>query len=139
MFLRSPDCGGEYRTLSDPKIIPETNAHLGLEGKTLCQTHYNRLIVNENRRIARQEESKSCGHPKHYEYKAQAVAKSNKTRTKETKKSLRKVPGRLASIINVPFGTMICSRCAKQSDKDPEFKMHSEYKPPAWLKIVVIG
>ncbi|CAB5365746.1 unnamed protein product [Rhizophagus irregularis] len=50
------------------QMIPETNLGMDLVGEELCQYHYNKLIVNENHRLARAMKKQQCAHPKHKEY-----------------------------------------------------------------------
>ena len=48
--------------------IPETNFNMNLVGKALCRYHYNKLIVNENKWLARAAKKQQCAHPKHELY-----------------------------------------------------------------------
>src|SRR4051812_25100023 len=54
--------------VTDNVKIPETNLDMNLVGKELCRYHYNKLIVNENHRLARAMKKQQCAHPKHKEY-----------------------------------------------------------------------
>ena len=60
------------RLVTDNVNISE-NLGVNLVGKELCRHHYNKLIVNENHRLARVMKKQQCAHPKHEDY-----IKSNK-------------------------------------------------------------
>ena len=49
--------------VTDRVKIPETNFNMDLVGKALCRYHYNKLIVNENKRLARAVKKQQCTHP----------------------------------------------------------------------------
>ena len=63
----SADCKGRIRTIAKNTDIPVTMKEIVLVGMKLCQTHYNRYILNETHNL---EYNKSCSHPKHDIYKA---------------------------------------------------------------------
>ncbi|PKK67883.1 hypothetical protein RhiirC2_713786 [Rhizophagus irregularis] len=60
--------------VTDDVKIPETNLGMDLVGKELCQYHYNKLIVNENHRLARAMKKQQCAHPKHKEYTKTSIS-----------------------------------------------------------------
>ena len=65
----STDCKGKIRTITENTNIPLTKNDIILVGMKLCQTHYNKFIVNEIRNL---EYNRSCSHPKHDIYKMQS-------------------------------------------------------------------
>ena len=110
----STDCKGKLRTITEDANIPITNVETILVGMKLCQTHYNKFIVNETHNL---EYNKSCSHPKHDIYKTQ----SKNTNTKSKKLNLEKVPKRLIEVLGLDEFAEICSMCKKKTDKDPEY------------------
>ena len=54
--------------ITDRLKIPKTNLSMNLVGKELCRHHYNKLIVNENHRLANAVKKQQCAHPKHKMY-----------------------------------------------------------------------
>ncbi|PKC53605.1 hypothetical protein RhiirA1_478951 [Rhizophagus irregularis] len=101
----------------------EIETTLNVFGMKLCQTHYNKFIVNETHNL---EYNKSCSHSKHDIYKTQ----SKNTNTKSKKLNLEKVPKRLIEILGLDEFAEICSMCKKKTDKDPEYLQTEEYKAP---------
>src|SRR5204863_338958 len=71
----STDCKGKIRTITENTNIPLTKNEIILVGMKLCQTHYNRFIVNEAHNL---EYNKSCSHPKHDIYKTQSKNENKK-------------------------------------------------------------
>ena len=65
----STDCKGKIRTITENTNIPLTKKEIILVGMKLCQTHYNKFIVNETHNL---EYNRSCSHPKHDIYKMQS-------------------------------------------------------------------
>src|SRR5688500_9648584 len=51
--------------VTDKAKIPKTNLDMNLVGKELCRHHYNKLIVNENHRLANAAKNQQCVYPKH--------------------------------------------------------------------------
>ena len=118
----STDCKGKIRTITENTNIPLTKKEIILVGMKLCQTHYNRFIVNEAHNL---EYNKSCSHPKHDIYKTQS-----KNENKKSKLNLKKVPTRLIEVLGLDEFAEICSMCRKKTDKDPEYLQAKEYNAP---------
>ena len=118
----STDCKGKIRTITENTNIPLTKKEIILVGMKLCQTHYNRFIVNEAHNL---EYNKSCSHPKHDIYKIQS-----KNENKKSKLNLKKVPTRLIEVLGLDEFAEICSMCRKKTDKDPEYLQAKEYNAP---------
>ena len=97
---------------------------MNLVGKALCRYHYNKLIVNENKRLARAVKKQQCAHPKHEVY-----LKNNK-KGRPQKCILVKIPQRLQPILNLPSNTLICRPCLIAMDCDRENQQSSDYQPP---------
>src|ERR1700744_3144058 len=93
----------------------------------LCQTHYNKFIINEAHNLKNNE---TCSHPKHDEYKSQ----SKNSDKKQKNNNLRKVPERLIPILNLDENAKICSLCRKKTDNDPDYNMLEEYNAPVSRK-----
>ena len=110
--------------VTDNVKIPETNLNMNLVGKALCRYHYNKLIVNENKRLARAVKKQQCAHPKH-----EAYLKNNK-RGRPRKCILVKIPQRLQPILNLPSDTLICRPCLIAMDHDSENQQFYDYQPP---------
>ena len=110
--------------ITDRLKIPKTNLSMNLVGKELCHHHYNKLIVNENHRLANAVKKQQCAHPKHEVY----IKNSKKGRPR--KHTLVKIPQRLQPILNLPTGTLICNPCLIAMDHDEENKQSSDYQPP---------
>ena len=104
--------------------IPKTNLDMNLVGKLLCRYHYNKLIVNENHRLANAAKNQQCVYPKH-----ENNIKNNK-RGRPRKNILVKIPQRLQPILNLPFDAHICSPCLIAADRDKENQQSSNYQPP---------
>src|SRR3954454_3886908 len=110
--------------ITDRVKIPETNFNMNLVGKALCRYHYNKLIVNENKRLARAVKKQQCAHPKHEVY----LKNSKKGRPR--KYILVKISQRLQPILNLPSNTLICRSCLIAMDHDSENQQSSDYQPP---------
>jgi hypothetical protein len=108
----STDCKGIIRTITKNTNVPVTKKEIILVGMKLCQSHYNKFIVNETRNL---EYNKSCSHPKHDIYKTQS-----KNANKKSKLNLEKIPKRLIELLGLDEFAEICSMCRKKTDKDPE-------------------
>ena len=98
----STDCKGIIRTITKNTNIPITNVETILVGMKLCQTHYNKFIINETHNL---KYNKSCSHPKYDIYKAQ----SKTTEKKSKKLNLKKVPKRLIEILRLDEFAEICN------------------------------
>ncbi|CAJ0639565.1 2381_t:CDS:10 [Entrophospora sp. SA101] len=61
----------------------------------------------------------TCGHPKHDEY-AKVVGKIYKGHPKKTTTKFIGLPKRLEACLNIDRGTLMCTRCILQTDKDSE-------------------
>ena len=110
--------------VTDRAKIPETNLSMNLVGKELCHYHYNKLIINENRRLARVVKQQQCTYPKHEEY-----VKNNKI-GRPRKNFLKKVSQRLLPILNLPPDTLICNPCLNAIDYDKENQQSFNYQLP---------
>ena len=110
--------------VTDRAKIPETSLSMNLVEKELCHYHYNKLIINENRQLARVVKQQQCAYPKHEEY-----VKNNK-RGRPRKNFLKKVPQRLLPILNLPSDTLICNPCLNAIDYDKENQQSFNYQPP---------
>src|SRR5437763_9987992 len=110
--------------VTDRVKVPETNLNMNLVGKELCRHHYNKLIVNENRRLAKVVKQQQCAYSKHEEY-----VKNNK-RGRPRKNFLKKIPQRLLPILNLPPGALICNPCLNAIDHDKENQQSSDYQSP---------
>lgn len=104
--------------------IPETNLDMDLVGKELCRYHYNKLIVNENHRLANAKKQQ-CAYPKHEEY-----IKNHNKGGRPRKNFLKKIPQRLLPILNLPSDALICNPCLNAIDHDEECQQSSDYQPP---------
>ncbi|UZO06226.1 uncharacterized protein OCT59_026556 [Rhizophagus irregularis] len=120
--FHSTDCKGRIRIITENIDIPVTMKEIVLVGMKLCQTHYNRYVINETHNLGY---NKSCSHPKHELYKTQS--KGNK---QSKKLNLEKVPKRLIEVLGLDEFAEICSMCRKKTDKDPEYLQTEEYKAP---------
>ncbi|PKK58458.1 hypothetical protein RhiirC2_796263 [Rhizophagus irregularis] len=100
--------------------IPITQKETILVGMKLCQTHYNKFIINEAYSL---KYNKTCSYPKHDEYKSQS--KNANKRLKNL--NLEKIPKRLIPILNLDETAKICSLCRKKTDNDPDYNMLEEY------------
>src|SRR5439155_13787984 len=94
----------------------------------ICQTHYNKFIVNEAHHL---EYNETCYHPKHDDYRNQSTNANKKSK----KLNLEKVPKRLISILNLDENAKICSLCRKKTDTDPDYNTLEEYNAPISKKI----
>jgi hypothetical protein len=110
--FHSTDCKGKIRTITENTNIPLTKKEIILVGMKLCQTHYNKFIVNKAHNL---KYNKSCSHPKHDIYKTQS-----KNANKKSKLNLEKIPKRLIELLGLDEFAEICSMCRKKTDKDPE-------------------
>ncbi|PKY58932.1 hypothetical protein RhiirA4_513897 [Rhizophagus irregularis] len=93
----------------------------------LCQTHYNKFIINEAHKLKHNE---VCSHPKHDEYKSQ----SKNINQKSKQLNLVKVPKRLISVLQLDENAKICSLCRKRTDNDPDYNVLEEYNAPILKK-----
>jgi hypothetical protein len=140
--FNSTDCKGAIKSITNNTRIPITQKEFILAGMKLCQTHYNKFIINEAHNLKNNE---TCSHPKHDEYKSQSKNLDKKPKNL----NLRKVPERLIPILNLDENTKICSLCRKKTDSDPDYNMLEEYNAPIsrkhshrnkeWLKIIPWG
>ena len=121
--FNSSDCKGIIRPITDKTKIPITKKETILVGMKLCQTHYNKFIVNEAHHLKHNE---TCYHPKHDEYRNQSTNANKKSK----KLNLEKVPKRLISILNLDENAKICSLCRKKTDTDPDYNTLEEYNAP---------
>jgi hypothetical protein len=126
--FNSSDCKGMIRPITDKTKIPITKNETILVGMKLCQTHYNKFIVNEAHHLKYNE---TCYHPKHDEYRNQSTNANKKSK----KLNLEKVPKRLISILNLDENAKICSLCRKKTDTDPDYNTLEEYNAPISKKI----
>ena len=92
-------------------------------GMFLCIFHYNKFILNEKYRL--EKILQVCSHPKHEIYFNQ----SNKS-SKKQNPSLINTPKRFINILELEKNAKICSRCIKNTDKDPEYLQTEEYQAP---------
>jgi hypothetical protein len=111
--------------VTDRVKIPETNLNMSLVGKELCHHHYNKLILNENRRLVRVAKQQQCAYSKHEE------CVKNNNRGRPRKNFLKKIPQRLLPILNLPPGALICNPCLNAIDHNKENQQSSDYQPPA--------
>src|ERR1700722_9948029 len=110
----STDCKGKLRTITENANIPIANIETISVDMKLCQTHYNKFIVNETHNL---KYNKSCFHPKHNIYNMQS-----KNADKKLKKlNLEKVPKRLIEVLGLDEFAEICNMCRKKTDKNPEY------------------
>jgi len=123
----STDCKGIIRQITDNLKIPITQKEYISVGMKLCQTHYNKFIVNETHKLKHNE---NCLHPKHDEYKSQ----SKNTNKKSKKLNLEKVPVRLMTVLQLDENAKICSMCRKRTDKDSDYNIFEEYNAPVSKK-----
>ncbi|GES89156.1 hypothetical protein GLOIN_2v1782579 [Rhizophagus clarus] len=121
--FNSTDCKGIIRPITNNTKIPITQKEFILVGMKLCQTHYNKFIVNETHSLKYNE---ICSHLKHDEYQSQSKNPDKKSKNF----NLRKVPKRLISILNLDETAKICSLCRKKTDSDPDYNMLEEYNAP---------
>src|SRR3954464_11505992 len=87
----STDCKGKIRTITENTNVPLTKKEIILVGMKLCQTHYNKFIVNEIRNL------RSCSHPKHDIY----IMQSKNTEKKSKKLNFEKVSKRLIELLGL--------------------------------------
>src|SRR5215469_11655236 len=111
--FNSTDCKGRIRQITNNTKIPITQKEFILVGMKLCQTHYNKFIVNEAHSL------EICSHPKHEEYR-------NQSKSINKKLNLEKIPKRLIPILNLNETAKICSLCRKKTDSDPDYNMPLE-------------
>src|SRR3990170_3511187 len=123
----SIECNRRIKLITHNTKIPKSTESIISVGMYLCQTHYNRFILNEIRNI---NYNKSCEHPKHDEYKNQ----SKNTKKKSKKLSLEKVSKRLIEVLGLNESSEICSMCRKKTDKDPEYLQDANYKASVSIK-----
>ncbi|CAB4432309.1 unnamed protein product [Rhizophagus irregularis] len=121
--FNSTDCKGVIKTMTNNTKIPITQKETILVGMKLCQTHYNKFIINEAYSLKHNE---TCSHPKHDEYKSQS--KNANKRSKNL--NLEKIPKRLIPILNLDETAKICSLCRKKTDNDPDYNMLEAYTAP---------
>jgi hypothetical protein len=121
--FNSTDCKGIIRQITNNTKIPITQKEFISVGMKLCQTHYNKFIVNEAHRLKHNE---TCSHPKHDEYQSQSKNPNKKSKNLD----LRKVSERLIPILNLNETAKICSLCRKKTDNDPDYNMLKEYNAP---------
>ncbi|PKK60752.1 hypothetical protein RhiirC2_792866 [Rhizophagus irregularis] len=91
--FHSTDRKRRIRIITENIDIPVTMKEIVLVGMKLCQTHYNRYVINETHNFRY---NKSCSHPKHELYKTQS--KGNK---QSKKLNLEKVPKRLIEVLGL--------------------------------------
>ena len=115
--FNSSDCKGMIRSITDKTKISITKKETILVGMKLCQTHYNKFIVNEAYHL---EYNETC---KHDEYRNQSTNANKKSK----KLNLEKVPKRLISILNLDENAKICNLCRKKTDTDPDYNTLEEY------------
>lgn len=118
--FNSTDCKGIIRQITNNTKIPITQKESILVGMKLCQTHYNKFIVNEAHSLKHNE---TCSHPKHNVYQSQSKNPSKNL-------NLKKVPKRLIPILNLEETAKICSLCRKKTNSDPDYNMLEEYNAP---------
>ncbi|CAB4393660.1 unnamed protein product [Rhizophagus irregularis] len=94
--FHSTDRKRRIRIITENIDIPVTMKEIVLVGMKLCQTHYNRYVINETHNFRY---NKSCSHPKHELYKTQS--KGNK---QSKKLNLEKVPKRLIEVLGLDGG-----------------------------------
>ncbi|PKY47358.1 hypothetical protein RhiirA4_522312 [Rhizophagus irregularis] len=121
--FNSTDCKGAIKSITNNTRIPITQKEFILAGMKLCQTHYNKFIINEAYNLKNNE---TCSHPKHNEYKSQSKNSDKKPKNL----NLRKVPERLIPILNLDENAKICSLCRKKTDSNPDYNMLEEYNAP---------
>ncbi|RIB28219.1 hypothetical protein C2G38_1564679 [Gigaspora rosea] len=116
-------CKGELRTISFSTPISEERRQ-ELEGKCLCQTHYNHEVVNKNYYQKHQTKlNEYCAHPKHSIYK-QSTKKKEQTKSKD---ALINLPVRFYKILELDSTAKICHRCIKFTDQDPDYITSNDY------------
>ena len=105
---------------------------MNLVGKKLCRYHYNKLIVNENHRLARAVKKQQCAHPKHEEY----TKNNNKKGGRPRKNILVKIPKRLQPILDLLLVHLFAIRVLLQwivikkiSNLQIIYHQHKEYRP----------
>ena len=49
--FHSTDCKGKIRTITENTNVPLTKKEIILVGMKLCQTHYNKFIINETHNL----------------------------------------------------------------------------------------
>ena len=121
----SNECNGKINKVGDKVSIPETNIELISRGMFLCMFHYNKFILNENQRL--QKMLQVCSHPKHQIY-------LNNKSVKQSNSSLINIPKRLINVLGLDEKAKICSRCKKNTDKDPEYLQTEEYQAPILIE-----
>ncbi|PKC54282.1 hypothetical protein RhiirA1_477640 [Rhizophagus irregularis] len=122
--FNSTDCKGIIRQITNNTKILITKKESILVGMKLCQTYYNKFIVNEAHKLL--EYNKICSHPKYNEYRNQ----SKNLNLKSKNLNLEKVLKRLISILQLDENAKICSLCRKKTDKDPDYNTLKEYNAP---------
>ncbi|GES79025.1 hypothetical protein GLOIN_2v1787998 [Rhizophagus clarus] len=73
----STNCKGRIRTIARNTDIPATKKEIISVGMKLCQTHYNKFIINETHNF---KHNKPCSHPKHDIYTAQSKNANKKSK-----------------------------------------------------------
>ncbi|CAG8490329.1 13294_t:CDS:2 [Cetraspora pellucida] len=104
IFLEEkPLCKGDLRIISSSTPVSEEQ-HQKLEGKYLCQTHYNQ---------------------------EQQTKKKGQTKTKD---ALINLPVRFCKVLELDSTTKICHRCIKFTDNDSDYVTNHNYIPATkWL------
>jgi hypothetical protein len=120
----SNECNGKINKVGDRVSIPKTYINLISCGMFLCMFHYNKFIINENYKLEKM--LQICSHPKHEFY----LSQSNKQSKQKQNPKLINIPKRLINILKLEENSKICSRCIKNTDKDPEYLQAEEYYAP---------
>ena len=84
--FHSTDCKGKIRTITENTNVLLTKKEIILVGIKLCQTYYNKFIVNETRNL---EYNRSCSHLKHDIYKTQSKKSQKNLILKKFQRSIR--------------------------------------------------
>ena len=124
----SNECSGKINKIGNNVSIPKTNIELISCGMFLCMFHYNKFILNENYRLKKM--LQVCSHPKHEIYFNQ----SSKSSKQKQNPSLINIPKRFINVLGLEEDSKICSRCKKNTDKDPEYLQAEEYQAPISIK-----
>jgi hypothetical protein len=111
----SNECNGKINKVGDRVSIPKTNINLISYRMFLCMFHYNKFIINENYKLEKM--LQICSHPKHEFY----LSQSNKQSKQKQKPKLINISKRLINMLKLEENSKICSRCIKNTDKDPEY------------------
>ncbi|KAF0475947.1 hypothetical protein F8M41_024502 [Gigaspora margarita] len=115
-------CKGVLRAISHLTPISEEK-HQELDGKYLCQTHYNYGVVNKAHYQARQIKlNECCAYLKHDIYKQKT--KKNK---KKCKDALINLPAQLYKVLELDLTAKICHRCIKYMDSDSDYITNNDY------------